>query len=793
MRPLFCSRTVALGLLLLLAGCQTMSRPRSISINVFSPAKLAQMETAILQTVQSNKIPGGVMWLERNGHSYHKAFGRRALVPVPEPMTEETIFDAASLTKVVATTPSIMLLIERGKLDLDAPVKSYLPEFESNDKHAVTLRHLLTHTSGLRPGIPATPPWSGYDKAIQLACAEKLLSPPGTVFRYSDINFILLGEIVRRAAGMPLNQFAAREIYSPLKMADTGFLPATNRWGRIAPTEKFGDEILRGRVHDPTARRMGGVAGHAGLFTTAADLARYARMMLNGGSLGGIRLFKPETVKLMTSVQSPEAVPARRGLGWDIDSPYSRPRGRHFPLGSFGHTGWTGTCLWIDPFSETFWIFLSNRVHPDGTGNVLPLQAALASLASEAVIGFNFAGVTGALPARTNAESASSIAANPPKPPFSQVRNGIDVLAGQQFAPLKGLRVGLITNHTGTDHERNPTIDLLFKAPGITLAALFSPEHGIRGVLDEKISDSVDQKTGLPVFSLYGETRSPKPAQLQNLDALVFDIQDIGCRFYTYISTLGNCLEAAGKAKLKFFVLDRVNPITGSALDGPVLKGETSFTAFHPVPVRHGMTVGELARMFNAERDFKADLTVISVEGWKRDLWFDQTGLPWINPSPNMRSLTEAMLYPGVGLLETTALSVGRGTGTPFEVIGAPYIDDVKFSAELNRIGLSGVRFVPVRFTPNASVFQNKPCAGVNILLTDRDRCNVVDIGLAVAQTLHRLYPKDFDLAKFDRLLGHRATLDAIRSGKSLSEIRQSWAIDLEDFKNRRALYLIYK
>ena len=371
--------------------------------------------------------------------------------------------------------------------------------------------------------------------------------------------------------------------------------------------------------------------------------------------------------------------------------------------------------------------------------------------------------------------------------------NGIDVLVKQKFAPLKGLRVGLITNHTGADRERNPTIDLLRQAEGVTLKVLFSPEHGIRGALDEKVNDSVDEKTGLPIYSLYGARRAPSPEQLKDLDALVFDIQDIGCRFYTYISTMGNCLEAAGQAGLKFFVLDRVNPINGVAVDGPVHKGKSSFTAYHSIPVRHGMTVGELASMFNAERDFKAGLTVIPVEGWRRELWFDQTGLPWTNPSPNMRSLAEATLYPGIGLLETTALSVGRGTDTPFEVIGAPYIDDVKLATELNHAGLPGVRFVPVRFTPVASVFKGKPCQGVNILLTDRERSPVVDIGITIAQALHRLYPTDFDLDKFDRLLVHRDTIEAIKLGRTLAEIKQSWRNDLGAFQKRREAFLLYK
>lgn len=756
--------------------------------NAFFAPKLDEIEAAIVSTIKDGQTPGAVFWLERNGHSFHHAYGERGIVPDREYNSEDTIYDLASLTKSLATAPAIMLLIERGKLKLDAPVNHYLTNFVGGGKEGITLRHLLTHTSGLRPGLGNEPPWTGLPHAMELACAEQVTAPPGTLFRYSDINYILLGEIVRVASGRRLDEFCAQEIYGPLKMRDTGFLPATNKLARIAPTEMVEGRMLRGVVHDPTSRRMGGVAGHAGLFSTAADLSRFARMLLNEGALDGARIFKPETVHLMTSVQSPSAVESRRGLGWDIDSGYSRPRGRFFPVGSFGHTGWTGTCLWIDPFSRAFWIFLSNRVHPRGEGSVLDLQGRLGTLAAESVNGFNFAFVPGALAAHT-----TSVATAQAPLTTKQVLNGIDVLEKQNFAPLKGLRIGLIANHTAVDRQHRSTIDLLKASTNVTLKVLFSPEHGIRGEHDEKIGDSVDEKTGLPIYSLYGEHRQPLPEQLQNLDALVFDIQDIGCRFYTYISTLGLCMEAAGQAHLKFFVLDRVNPINGVDVDGPVWTGARSFTAFHKIPVRHGMTVGELARMYNAECGFNADLQVIPVEGWKREFWFDQTMLPWINPSPNMRSLPAAILYPGVGLLETTALSVGRGTDKPFELLGAPYINDVTLAGELNRAGLPGVRFVPVRFTPSASVYQNKLCGGVSILLTDRETCPVLDLGLVLGRTLHRLYPQDFTLDKMNVLLGDANTIEMIKAGKSNAEIKAAWKAPLDDFKKRRAAFLIYK
>jgi uncharacterized protein YbbC (DUF1343 family) len=534
---------------------------------------------------------------------------------------------------------------------------------------------------------------------------------------------------------------------------------------------------------------MGGVAGHAGLFTTAADLARYARMLLNEGELNGTRLFRAETVRLMTAVQSPEAAAVRRGLGWDIDSAYSGPRGQHFPLGSYGHTGWTGTSIWIDPFSETFLIFLSNRNHPTEDGSVLALRRQLGTLATEAIPDFNFLYVPGALAPRPEGSSAARDRRREPPTP---VLNGIDVLVQQRFAALKGRRVGLVTNHTGQDRRRQTTIDLLHQAEGVTLKALFSPEHGIRGTLDDAVGDSVDARTGLPIYSLYGARRKPAPAQLQGLDALVFDIQDIGCRFYTYISTLGLCLEAAAEARLPCFVLDRVNPINGTALEGPVYAGPSRFTAFHRLPLRHGMTIGELARLFRAERQLELDLQVIPVEGWHREAWFDQTGQPWTNPSPNMRSLTEAIFYPGVGLLEM-AVSVGRGTDTPFELVGAPYVDDVQFATELNQAGLPGVRFVPVRFTPKASVFQDQACGGVFLSLTERDKLPAVDVGLLLALTLQRLYPNQFNLDQVHTLLQDRPALDAIRAGKSLEEIKALWARDLAEFKKRRERFLLYR
>src|SRR5258706_10720490 len=478
---------------------------------------------------------------------------------------------------------------------------------------------------------------------------------------------------------------------------------------------------------------MGGVAGHAGLFTTAHDLAIYCRMLLRGGA----PVFKAETVAKMTSVETPANVAVRRAGGFDLDSSFSRPRGEIFPLGSFGHTGFTGGMMWIDPFSKTFFVFLSNRVHPNGTGDVLRLQVALGTLAAEAA----------RVPRETPAEAL-------PVRPGGQVRftyggadtnNGIDHLETERYAPLRGMRIGLITNHTGIDRAWNPTIDSLRSAPGVTLVALFSPEHGIRGTVDAKVGDSIDPVSGLPVHSLYADTRKPKPEQLAGLDALVFDIQDVGARFYTYIATMGLAMEAAAAAHVKFIVLDRINPIGGVRIEGPLLHGEDSFIAWPSLPVRHGMTVGELARMFNDERHIGADLTVIPLQRWRRELWMDEAGLPWINTSPNMRSLSEATLYPGIGIIES-AVSVGRGTDTPFEVVGEPYADGATLARELMAMSLPGIRFEAIEFTPTSSIFAKQRCDGVRLFITDPNRLKAVTVGVAIAPVLHRVYPAEFAL-----------------------------------------------
>ena len=753
-----------------------------------------KMVAAIGESVETGQIPGAVLQVECGGESFRHVAGWRAVVPEVELMTGDTIFDVASLTKVVATTPSIMRLVEQGKLSLDAPVAVYVPAFAGEGREAVTVRHLLTHVSGLPPGIryDAAAPWAGYDEGVARACREPLKSPPGTAFVYSDVNFILLGEIIRQVSGQWISDYAREQIFEPLDMRDTCFVPPARLRARIAPTEYGTDGVpWRGVVHDPTCRRMGGRCGHAGLFSTVRDLARYCRMVLNGGTLDGRRVLAETTVAEMTRVQTPAGLTDLRGLGWDMATRFSGQRGEFFPEGwSFGHTGWTGPSLWIDPVSRSLVVFAANRNHPTEAGAVGALRRRLGTLAAESVAGWFDVALPGFTLPMPWPPSELLVAVQPPAP----VLTGLDVLRRDGFAALRGSRLGLITNHTGLARDGTPGIDLLHAAPEVTLIALFSPEHGIRGALDrDGIPDTRDEKTGLPVYSLYGERRAPDIEQLAALDTLVFDIQDIGCRFYTYISTMTLAMEAAAKAGKRFVVLDRPNPIGGTAVGGPLREGGFDFIAAHPLPLRHGLTAGELARLIAAERKWKLDLQIVRCENWRRSQWYDETGLPWINPSPNMRSLEAAALYPGIGMLEFTNLSVGRGTDAPFLVVGAPWVDDEALARDLSSAGLAGVRVTPVRFTPAASKFENQLCRGVRFSVTDREALDSIALGAALASSLCRRQASEFDTRNLNRLLLHQPTAAALKAGAGWREVRALWRRDERAFVLRRRPYLLYK
>ena len=751
------------------------------------------LDAAMEEAVEGGVIPGAVLVVSHRGRVVHrKAYGFRSLRPEKEAMTVNTIFDCASLTKVVATAPSVMQLIERGELRLSDPLTKHLPDFASGESD-IQILDLLTHYSGLRPDLDLKPEWSGYDTGVRKAYGEVPIAPRGSRFIYSDINYLLLAEVIHQISGMRLEEYASKHIFEPLGMTDTQFNPPESIKRRIAPTEQLPTgEMLRGVVHDTTTRYMGGVSGHAGIFSTADDLARFAQMMLNNGRLDRERVLSALGVVRMTTPQSPLGQAALRGLGWDLESPYASVRGDLFPKGSYGHTGFTGTSMWIDPETETFVILMTNRVHPKATTSVVSLRSHVASIVASGIEQVDTSRIRGAAFSRY-ARAAVPVDRTGRK--ASQVLTGLDVMVRDRFKPFIGKRVGLITNHTGIDRKGRRNIDLLSQAPGVTLAAIFSPEHGIDGRLEQETISDGSGPASIPIYSLYQPgRRRPSTAMLRNVDVLVFDIQDIGARFYTYITTMAYAMEEAAKRGIPFYVFDRPNPITGSVVEGPVLDDELrSFIGYFPMPIRHGMTAGELALLFNEERPIGVQLEVIKMEGWSRDQWFDETGLPWRNPSPNIRTLQQAVLYPGVAMLEGLKnYSVGRGTDTPFEFIGADWIDGTLLAAELNRKEMEGVRFYAVERTPRSSRFAGRSISGVRITVVDRDAFRSVWVGLEIARTLLQLYPDRIRLEETLTLIGDRDTQEALQGRKSPQLVRDLWDRDQQVFLGVRRHHLLY-
>ncbi len=759
------SRCILVVLLVLPVAVRAAGLPGAAPADVgMDAARLAEIDAVVAGAIERGGCPGAVVLVARQGRVVHrKAYGLRAKKPRPEPMTIDTVFDLASLTKPVATAASVLYLVEKGKLRLEDRVAKYLPAFGKHGKEAITVEHLLLHTSGLIADNALRDYRDGRARALERINDLRLVTEPGRRFVYSDVGFIVLGELVEKLAGQPLDACAREHFFEPLGLRDTTFRPGKDLRPRCAPTEQVEGRWLRGEVHDPRARALGGVAGHAGLFGTADDLAVFVQTLLDGGVWKTRRVLDEATVRLFVT---PRPVPGgRRTPGWDARTAFSSNRGLY--LSGFGHTGFTGTSAWADPACGLVVIVLTNRVHPDGKGNVTRLRSRVATLAAQAVV----------------------------RPPFPdrRVLTGIDVLKRDGYKRLAGRKVGLLTNHTGRDSQGTSTIDLLHKAPGVKLVALFSPEHGIRGALDQPVPDGKDAKTGLPVYSLYGKNRRPTKEQLAGIDTLVYDIQDIGCRFYTYLTTLGYLLETAAKHGLRVVVLDRPNPVGGVQVEGPVLdRKHESFVGYHPLPVRHGMTVGELALLFNKERKIGAELEVVRLEGWRRQNLYDRTGLEWVNPSPNMRSLTAALLYPGVGLLETTNLSVGRGTDRPFEQFGAPWIDGRTLARALNAAELPGVRFVPVRFTPASSVHAKKECGGVQVFLDDWSRFESLPVGFTIAATLRRLYPKDWQVKRYNALLGNDEVFAALEKGEPGRKLLALGAAGRRGFLKVRKRYLLY-
>jgi len=767
--------------------------------------EFADIEAIGRQAVASGDLPGAVVLVGRGGEVvYLEAFGRRALVPEQAPMTSTTVFDVASLTKPLGTALAVMSLVERGTVSLDASLGTYLQEFRDPVHKDVTIRRLLTHSAGF-PAIVANATLNGgFPSAARALAQTKLDSPPGGAFQYSDVGFILLGEVVRRASGEPLDLYLKTTFFKPMGLRDTAFRPPESARDRIAPTEWFNGQMLPGLVHDPRARLLGGVAGHAGLFSTAPDLARLCQMLVQGGVLDGRRYLRAETIRTMWT-RSAEGN-GTRALGWDMISRYASGMAPFFPEGAVGHTGFTGTSVWIDPASRSYLIILTNRVHPVG-GGAAYIREFRTRVTAAAGAGL-FAGPPPALAAAAvpaagdgpNGDRNSDLGApaasssTPSVGATGRVKSGLDVLVEQGYSRLAGLSVGLVTNQTGVDARGRRAVDLIAGAPRVRLKAIFAPEHGITGQVDDKVPHGRDAATGVPIWSLYGPTLRPSAAMLKDVNVIVFDIQDVGARYYTYLTTLVYVMEEAAARGIPVVVLDRPNPITGRVVEGPLMDRDLgSFTAPHAIPVRTGMTIGEFARMASAEKRIAVSLTVVPLEGWERSRWYDETGLPWTNPSPNIRSVTQALLYSGIGLLEATNLSVGRGTDMPFEVVGAPWIDSARLATALNRMTLAGIRFEAVSFTPTSSTYARIACSGVRLVVTDREAVRPVTVALALAGALRKGHRDQFRPEAIQNLLVNRSTMWAFLRGEPLDRIL-AWANnDRPSFLNRRASYLMYR
>lgn len=682
---------------------------------------IASVDRAVDEAIVRGDVRGAVVVVWARDRLIHrKAYGDRRVTPERVPMTVDTIFDLASLTKPLATAMSIHRLASEKKLALTDSAKKYVPELADE---RITIEHLLLHTSGLPPACIVFP-----TEAETLKKIGTLENKTFGAYRYSDVGFMLLGAIVARVSGERLDSYASRTFYAPLGLDDTRFLPLLS--ARIAPTNR--DHVLiDGVVHDPRASTLGGVAGHAGLFSTADDVAAIGRMLLHRGELNGVRVLPDSTVSAMTAHHG------TRTLGWDIHG------------NGFGHTGFTGTSIYVDPAAQSVVVILTSRLHPDEKGDVTRLRREVDD-AARTVIG------------------------------APVVLSGIDVLERDGFARFHGKKVALLTNRSAVDRGGRRTIDVL-RANGVNVVVLLTPEHGIDATADALVADSIDAATQIPIKSLYGAQK--KVGDLLGADTIVFDLQDAGARFYTYETTLGYVLEKG----VPVVVLDRPNPV-GGAIEGPLLdENRKSFTGYDRTPIRHGMTLGELAQMYNAK--LGTPLSVVKMIGYRRDMTFAQTGLPWVPPSPNLRTEVEALLYPGVALVEGTNVSVGRGTSTPFEVIGAPFIDGAALAKRLNAREL-GVTFEATRFTPTSSTHAGIECGGVRLVA--EKPFDSVRLGVAIALDLKALYPDAWQSKNLLAIVGNAATVAAIERGDALDAIVASWKSDEAAFAARRKPFLLY-
>jgi len=750
-------RLARLALIVLVWCAQPLARADEPEPGSVKKRRLEAIEQLVDEAIARKELPGCVVGIGTHaGPLYTRAFGVRTQ---GEPMTEDTLFDLASLTKPMVSAASIALLVERGLLALDHPVSRYLREFDRPDKRAITIAQLLLHTSGLPAVGPLDQVAHGRPRARASIAALPLRSAPGSSFEYSDLGYIVLGELVALVGAHPLEQLASESLFAPLGLVDTHFFVAAGDLPRTAPTELREEQLIRGVVDDPRAYRLGGVAGHAGLFSTASDVARFAQLLLRGGELARKRVFTPETIRTFTEPR--QAGRATRTLGWDVRSPYSLGRGTLLSDRAYGHGGYTGTSLWIDPTNDLYVVVLSNRVHAGPHGTIHPLASSIADLALRALA-----------------------------PVATGVRAGIDVLRAEQFARLRGRRIALLTHLAARDAEGVSSLERLTHAPDSSVVSILTPEHGLSGKQEGKVGG---QRRGkLAVHSLFGKTRRPSAAMLAGADTIVIDVVDVGARFYTYMATVLETLTMAAELDLPVFVLDRPNPIDGVHVEGPISEPSyASFVNYHPLPLRHGMTVGELARFLVAARGLRTRLRVVALEGWRRAALGGASAPRWDAPSPNLGSLEQALLYPAVALVEGTNVSVGRGTTRAFRVLGAPFIDGPRLAEALRRQAPAGIEVRATEFRPSVGPHRGLLLSGIELEVVDRAKYRAARTGLALIRALASSTP-GFRQARLDRMVAHASTLTLLAGTTPLAAIEASWSGELDSFARERRRALLY-
>jgi uncharacterized protein YbbC (DUF1343 family) len=717
-------------------------------------------KVALEKAVKDSGAPGAVGYVGHGGETlFHEAVGQRTLLPQPEAAHRDTIYDLASLTKVIATATSVLLLHERGLLDLDMPVSEVLPlpAFKS-----ITLRHLLTHTSGLPPFKTWHKEASAVDEYIQRIAALPLDTAPGEKRVYSDLGFMMLGRMVEIIGKNGLDAFAQENIFKPLAMEHTGFnIPAA--WhAQCAATEQcpWREKLMQGEVHDENAYAVGGVSGHAGLFAPAGDLARFCR-----GLLGG-KLLKPETLGVMAQ---PGAVPRYpwQVLGWKIDPWAEGSEGYLRSRRAIGHTGWTGTSLWMDLDTSHFVILLSNTPHPT---RELRDNATLRQTFHEPV-------AAACHPISTNAHT------------------GLDRLSWDAFDGLRGKRVAVLTNQGAVDLAGRPLLDVFALEPEVTVVRVFSPEHGFSGQAEagEQVGA---QRASVPVVSLYGDQKKPTPEQLRDVDLLVVDLPDIGARYYTYMATMKDCMEACADASVPVMVLDRPNPLGGETIEGPIATAVGSLVCCAPIPVRHGMTLGELAMFFKSTFSACAavELTVSELNGWPRAFLAPQCSLPWVPPSPNIPVFESALLYIGTCLFEGVNLNEGRGTDTPFQVLGSPWLDAKKIIGAVKKEDRRGCRLEAITYTPrsipgksSSPIYRDEACNGIRIHLESDGEARPFRLAYSLLLAIHQTHKKQLAWKPFfDTLAGGDGLRNAIQSGMRTEDYVKSIEAELSRFDASR-------